>query len=584
MSKSKITRAALFCNLKTLFRFPWRSYPPNLPNNRTQAERGLELVKKRLSKNPDLLKRYREFMDDLLKKDHASMVRSEETGPLPHYIPRNPSLSSFRLFSKVRKYFSQQPSDRNALRFLWWPEGNLDNPPKEYKMNVHLFGGASSPSCANFTLRKMAEDNASHFDDQAIQTVQSNFYVDDCLKSVREEDEAIKLAKDLRELCQLGGFKLTKWLSNSPKVLESLPESGRAAKVKELDFDKTPIKRALSVQWNVSSDTFGFAIVIKDRPAVRRGILSIISSVYDPLGFVAPCILSAKLILQDLCRLKLDWDDKIPEEYLQRWQAWLTDLPQLENLAVERCFKTASMKETKSTQLHHFSDASQQGYGAVSYIRVEDVSGNVKCSFLMGKSRFAPIKPVTIPRLELSAAVVSTKLDKMSRNELSLPIDQSFFWTDSTCVLRYIENTNKRFQTFVANRIATIHDASTPTQWNYVDTHLNPADDASRGVPADSLQRWIEGFLTQSNEAWPKRPEQLTTNDPEVKTNSSVYATNVSNSSNKQFIEQFVERFSSWSRLKRAIRTICVCFANLQGKISHIVTYQQRFHQSIWQN
>lgn len=127
----------------------------------------------------------------------------------------------------------------------------------------------------------------------------------------------------------------------------------------------------------------------------------------------------------------------------------------------------------------------------------------------MGKSRVAPIKPVTIPRLELSAAVVSTKLDKMSRNELSLPVDQSFFWTDSTCVLRYIENTNKRFQTFVANRIATIHDASTPTQWNYVDTLSNPADDASRGVPSDSLQRWIEGpnFLTQPNEAWRKRPE-----------------------------------------------------------------------------
>ncbi len=252
-----------------------------------------------------------------------------------------------------------------------------------------------------------------------------------------------------------------------------------------------------------------------------------------------------------------------PEEYLQRC---LTDLPQPENLAVERCFKPASVKETKSTQFHHFSDASQQGYEAVSYIRVEDVSGNVKCSFLMGKSRLAPIKPVTIPRLELSAAVVSTKLDKMLRNELSLPIDQSFFWTNSTCVLRYIENTNKRFQTFVVNRIATIHDALTPTQWNYVDTHSNPADNASRGVPADSLQRWIEGpgFLTQSNKAWPKRPEQLTTNvpdnDPEVKTNSSVYATNVSNSPNKQFIEQFieqfVERFSSWSHLKRVFAWI----------------------------
>ena len=141
----------------------------------------------------------------------------------------------------------------------------------------------------------------------------------------------------------------------------------------------------------------------------------------------------------------------------------------------------------------------------------------------MGKSRLAPIKPVTIPRMELSAAVVATKLDKISCQEISFPINQSFFWTDSTCVLRYIENRDKRFQTFVANRIAAIHNATSPSQWKYVNTELNPADDASRGVSANSLQRWIQGpeFLCQSNETWPKRPAEINANvddaDPEVK-------------------------------------------------------------------
>ncbi|XP_028418032.1 uncharacterized protein LOC114542779 [Dendronephthya gigantea] len=417
-------------------------------------------------------------------------------------------------------------------------------------------------------------DNASHFHDKTIETVKRNFYVDDCLKSVRDEEEAIKLSKELRELLSLGGFNLTKWLSNSRRVIESLPEAERAAQVKDLDFDKVPIERALGVRWNVSSDTFGFAIVIKDRPATKRGILSIVSSIYDPLGFVAPYILSAKLILQELCRLKLDWDDKIPDENLKHWQAWLHDLPQLENLAVERCFKPATMNDIKSTQLHHFSDASQQGYGAVSYIRIEDISGNVKCSFVMGKSRLAPMKPVTIPRMELSAAVVSTKLDKMSRNELSLPTDQSFFWTDSTCFLRYIENTTKRFQTFVANRIATIHDASTPKQWNYVDTCSNPADDASRGVPADSLLRWIKGsdFLTKPPGEWPKRPEDLgsTTavldDDPEVKHGSFVCAASIAHVSKKQFTDQLIERFSSWSRLRRVFALILRYVRNLRSR------------------
>ena len=282
-------------------------------------------------------------------------------------------------------------------------------------MRVHLFGGASSRSCANFALKKTAKDNEADFDPEVIETVERNFYVDGCLKSVREEEEAVILARKLRELLARGGFKLTKWLSNSKKVIESLPESERASIVKNLDFNSWSVERALGVQWNISSDTFGFKIVIKDRPATRRGILSTVSSVYDPLGFAAPFILQAKLILQDLCRKKLDWDEEIPEEYLERWRTWLQELPRLEQISVDRCFKPNDLAEITTTQLHHFADASQNGYGAATYLRVEDKNGRVKCSFVMGKSRLAPIKSVTIPRMELSAAVVATKLDKISR-------------------------------------------------------------------------------------------------------------------------------------------------------------------------
>ena len=198
----------------------------------------------------------------------------------------------------------------------------------------------------------------------------------------------------------------------------------------------------------------------------------------------------------------------------------------------------------------------------------------------MGKSRLGPIKPITIPRMELSAAVVSTKLDKMVRNELSLPISESFFWTDSTCVLRYIGNTNKRFQTFVANRIATIHDVSSPTQWNYVDTHTNPADDASRGVPSNSLQRWIEGpdFLNKTPDEWPKRPEELILitedNDPEVKKSSLVYATDAPNAHGKHLVVETIERFSSWCRVKRVFAWILRYRRNLRLRAQSRKQYQ----------
>ena len=197
---------------------------------------------------------------------------------------------------------------------------------------------------------------------------------------------------------------------------------------------------------------------------------------------------------------------------------------------------------------------------------VTDHHGNVKCSFVVGKSRLAPFKPVTIPRMELSAAVIATRLDKISRKELSLPIDQSFFWTDSTCVLRYIENQDKRFQTFIANRVATIHDASAPSQWYYVNTQSNPADDASRGVSMDSLQPWIQGpeFITRPSEEWPQRPADISStipeDDPEVKKDSTVYITEVSA---PDLIKEIIKRFSSWDHLKKTVAWILRYRSNL---------------------
>ena len=139
------------------------------------------------------------------------------------------------------------------------------------------------------------------------------------------------------------------------------------------------------------------------------------SSVYDPLGFIAPFVLPAKLILQDLCKKKLDWDDLIPEDDLKRWQTWLDELPKLEQFHIERCFKPRDFGEVVLHQLHIFSDASQLAYGSAVYLRMVNVRGEVHCSFVMGKSRLAPLKPITIPRMELSAAVLSTRLDKMIR-------------------------------------------------------------------------------------------------------------------------------------------------------------------------
>ena len=290
-----------------------------------------------------------------------------------------------------------------------------------------------------------------------------------------------------------GGFLLTKWTSNSQKVLESTPESERAASGKSLNFAslRIPVERALGVRWNVTSDKFGYKITIKDRPATRRIILSVVSSIYDPLGFVAPFIFLAKTILHDMCRRKLGWDDQIPQDALQRWQNWLEMLPKLEEIVVNRCFKPCSKFwwcRVMSTSPFSRRLSAIKDIGAVSYLRIVNQKGDVHCSFLIGKSRLVPLKAVTIPRMELSAAVVATRLDKMMRQELDLAIDESTFLKDSTCVLRNIENESWWLETFVANRVSKIHDASKPSQcMKYVCTNLNSADDTSRGLTATEI-------------------------------------------------------------------------------------------------
>ena len=173
--------------------------------------------------------------------------------------------------------------------------------------------------------------------------------------------------------------------------------------------------------------------------------------------------------------------------FSQQWNEWLQDLEKLSDFKVQRCVKPVNFGEIKSAQLHHFADASERGYGTVSYLRLENVDGDVHCSFIIGKSRVAPLKQTTIPRLELTAATVAVRTDKMLKSELEIPIDETKFWTDSMVVIRYIRNTSTRFQTFVANRLAVIREGSEPDEWRYINTKHNPADLASRGLSANDI-------------------------------------------------------------------------------------------------
>ena len=301
------------------------------------------------------------------------------------------------------------------------------------------------------------------------------------------EEEAVQMIKDLTALCEKGGFTLSKWISNSRTVLLSVMEERRANKMMELDLDSDhfPIERAL-LQWCIGTDMFQFKTLVREQPQTRRGILSLVSSLYDPLGFLAPFSLPAKLLLQEICRRNLKWDEVIPHFFPKQWSEWFQDVQKMDEFKVERCIKPRDFGVPVSAQLHHFSDASQVGYGTVSYLRLEK-DHKIQVAFLMGKARVAPLKQTTIPRLELTAAVLAVRIDKMLRKELQLMLEKSVFWTDSTTVLKYIANETKRFHTFVANRTSVIREASDIEQWRYVSSKENPADDTSRGMKAQDF-------------------------------------------------------------------------------------------------
>ena len=194
------------------------------------------------------------------------------------------------LMADIKSMFHQvrvTKSDADFLRFLWWPKGDVFLLPVEHRMTVHLFGAASSPSCANFALRQTVKDNKICFNSEVMSTIENNFYVDDCLKSLETEQNAVDLTKDLTRVCHKGGFHPTKWVSKSRAVLSHIPKEDRVTEMNELDLDrdKLPTERTLGLLWCVESDTFRFNISIKDKPRTRRNILSIVSSTYYPLGF-----------------------------------------------------------------------------------------------------------------------------------------------------------------------------------------------------------------------------------------------------------------------------------------------------------
>ena len=255
--------------------------------------------------------------------------------------------------------------------------------------------------------------------------------------------------------------------------------------------------------------------------------------------------------------MKKTWDQPLERELLQRWLRWKDTLPLLASVKVPRCYFSRPDHEGATLQLHRFCDASEVGYGTATYLRIAYPDGHIECAFVIGKSRNAPIKTVSIPRLELQGALLAARVDLAVRKELNFDFERVIFWTDSMITLNYIRNESRRFQTYVANRVAEIRDLTNSDQWRHCPGKLNPADDVSRGLQMNEFlknERWLKGpsFLHRSEDhCLETKFEKITEEKLEIKKEVCLTTVHLTAA-----LKCLLFRYSSWSTLLRTFAWI----------------------------
>ncbi len=451
------------------------------------------------------------------------------------------------------------PNDKPILRFLW-RDMQRKEPPKIYEWQVLPFGTTCSPCCAIYALQEIAQ-NHPQVDPGLVRTVKSSFYVDNCLHSLQTVAEARELVDNLRQLLLTGGFELRQWASNRPEVIQHLPSEARSLNSELWLSQKSTdlMEGTLGLLWNCLTDSFSYKLSQSGclEPTLRN-VYRVLASQYDPLGYLIPFTTRAKVLVQDLWKNNLGWDDPItPDSLLTRWQDWQQELHSLNQIAIPRCYTPfKGYSEILNRDLHIFCDASERAYGSVAYMRTENNEGHIHVSFVFARSRVAPRKQMTIPRLELSAALTGAQVANILQAELTVDINHVILWSDSSTVLQWLKSDSCRYKVFVGTRVAEIQSLTDIESWRYVDSANNSADVITRGQSLKDLTppcRWINGpdFLHQPESCWPTLPTNEP--EPEAELKKSAICLHVCTDTDIPLPE--VNQSNTWSELLKATVT-----------------------------
>nr|XP_012135148.1 PREDICTED: uncharacterized protein LOC100874762 isoform X2 [Megachile rotundata]XP_012135760.1 PREDICTED: uncharacterized protein LOC100874762 isoform X3 [Megachile rotundata] len=579
-----------------IVKLPFKENTKGLGESFSVALRRFRSLEQKLTKEPQLKIKYTEFLEEYIRLGHMSETKATNLDG-GYYLPHHAVIKQSSLTTKLRVVFDASaktsngvslndmlltgptiqdnlyslllrfrfhnyvltadiekmyrqvlvhPNDRKYQQILW--RKSHREPIKTYTLNTVTYGTSAAPFLATRTLLQLSLDEGKDFP-HGERALREDFYVDDLLTGASTREEAIAIRDDLITLCDKGKFKLRQWATNEPTLIDSLDDKTDATHLR-LDLDGTV--KTLGLGWNAKHDTIIYDVkeIEYNTRVTKRSILSVIASLFDPLGLLGPIIIRAKILMQKLWKLQLSWDESVPTDIHTFWLTFCRELNSIRNITFSR---QITCKASVSLELHGFCDASEQAYGACFYVRSFDHHGNIIVKLLSAKSRVAPLKTVTLPRLELCAAHLLAKLYQTITSSLRrISFNRTIFWSDSTITLHWIRTPPHTLKTFVAHRVNEIQNVTSGIEWRHASSANNPADLISRGLSPTELVNnifWFHGpsWLAKAEEHWPAfrlEPIELPELRPSIALPSRVVNWNG------------FEKYSSYSRLKRIIAYI----------------------------
>jgi len=582
-----------------VLRLPIKMNVDKLGDSITMATSRFLSVERRLQKDPYLRTEYIKFMQEYLEMGHMQEVLNETSIPsnsyyLPHHaVQKTSSLTTkvrvvfdasarsssgislndilmrgpivqeelFAILTRFRKHQHVVTSDIEKMfrqiaiaepdwdlqRILWrnYPNESL----RTYRLVTVTYGTTPASYMTTQCLVKLAEEFREYYP-KASAVITQDFYMDDLMTGCDTEAECCRLQQEVSMILNSAKLPLRKWCSNSQAVLQCISRKEQDP-LFTLNISDDDSVKSLGLCWKPIADEFHFQLttVPESYKLTKRTLLSQLNRIFDPLGFLAPVLIRGKIFLQQMWATKMDWDTVLPIEMGTKWIDFYHSLEQLKNCPIPR---KVIPRPANEWEIHGFCDASEEAYGACIYVRSRDKDDQWHARLLCAKTRVAPLKGATIPRLELNGALLLADLIQKISNSWKIDMHQFQLWTDSMVVLSWLNSQGIRLKTYVQNRVEQILELTETKQWHHVLSEENPADMISRGIPAVELKDarlWWHGpnWLVTESSTWKKSENLIEEQElPEQRPIKLALITTTP-------LDELFKHYSSWRRLVNAI-------------------------------